>query len=189
MKEKFPHPQKYWLYMGVVLICAVLLFVNIFRMDEQIGGNAFWDYSKQDWQFFAVFLIEEAVIVGVLFLFSVLAGRLNIKRNGEILSFREKNKFLGLEPSEYDEIWFDFDCTERALIQRQEGKFILRVDEYCDESEAWKCVSEAQSYDDLSALKKALFHEFDFFCDRNAVLDKHGNEVYRDDGQTDGKSE
>lgn len=180
MNGRFPHPKRYWIYMGIILVCAILLFLNIFRVDARIGEKAFWEFAKQDWQLFIAFLIEELIIAGIIFLFSVMAGRISIKRNKDIVAQREKVKFLGIEPSEYDYIWFDFSYTERALILKQEGKFKLCVDEYCDGSENWKCVSEACIYDDLSTLKKALFYEFDFFCEENAELDKHGDEIYRE---------
>lgn len=34
-------------------------------------------------------------------------------------------------------------------------------------------------YDNLEAVKKALFYECDFYCEENAELDKHGEEIYK----------
>lgn len=34
-------------------------------------------------------------------------------------------------------------------------------------------------YDNLEAVKKALFYECDFYCEENAELDKHGEETYK----------
>ena len=89
------------------------------------------------------------------------------------------NKFSGIKPGDYDYIWFDFDMTERALILKQGEIYKLNVQEYDERTDDWNSVNSVSMYDDLNKLKYALFYEFDFFCEENAELDEHGDEMFK----------
>ena len=90
------------------------------------------------------------------------------------------DKYLGIKPGDYDYVWFDFSNTERALILKQNDRFMLYVQEYDEHTGNWENLSGVNVYDSLEALKKALFYECDFYCEENAELDKHGDEIYKE---------
>ena len=70
-KTEFPFPRKYWIYVSIFGVFAILLFVNIFVTDGLTGEKEFWDFSQQDWCYFALFLLTEIVIALFMFLFAV----------------------------------------------------------------------------------------------------------------------
>ncbi len=84
-----------------------------------------------------------------------------------------------LSPVDYDYVWFDFENTERALILRQGDTFRLNVQEYNYPTGDWESFDVTSVYDNLEAVKKALFYECDFYCEENAELDKYGDEIYK----------
>jgi len=178
MNKRFPFPKRYWIYMVIVLICSVLLFVNIYRTDSWTGDKPFSEFVQRDWLSFAVFIIEELIIVGAVFIFAVLAGRISKNRNQEIVNQWEKDKYSGIKPGDYDYVWFDFENTERALILKQENGYSLYVQEYDEHTGNWESFSGVSVYDSLDAVKKALFYECDFYCEENAELDKRGDEIF-----------
>ena len=69
--------------------------------------------------------------------------------------------------------------TERALILKDGDTYKLYVHEYDEQTGMWDSVDSVSVYDDLSKLKYALFYEFDFFCEENAELDEHGDEMFK----------
>lgn len=76
--------KRYWIYACVTLICVVLLFVNIFVTNSWTGEKTFSEFVQRDWVLYAVFLIEEVIIVFLMFLFGMLAGKNLKKYNLEI---------------------------------------------------------------------------------------------------------
>ena len=166
--------------MIIVLICSIMLIGNIFRTDDWTGDKPFSEYLQRDWLLFFIFLIEEIIIAGVMVLFALSAGRISIKRNAEIAAQLEKDKYLGIKPGDYDPVWFDFSNTQRALIVKHGDQFKLYIQEYNERTENWENISGVRIYDSLEALKKALFYEFDFYCEENTVFDKYGNEIYKE---------
>ena len=62
-KTKFPLPKKYWMYVVLCAALGILLFVNIFITDGITGEKEFWDFTKQDWYHFALFLLTEFLII------------------------------------------------------------------------------------------------------------------------------
>lgn len=178
--KRFPFPKRYWVYLITVLILSVLLIGNIYRTDSWTGEKQFSEFSQYDWHLFAVFLIEEIAIVGVLFLFAFLGNRISKKRNAEIKAQFEKDKYLGIKPGDYDYVWFDFGNTERALILKIENRYNLYVEEYDERTGIWENFNEVGIYDSLDSIKKALFYDFDFYCEKNAELDKYGEEIYKE---------
>ena len=179
MGKRFPYPKRYWIYLIVVFICSVLLFVNIYRTVSWTGYKPFSEFSQRDWRLFFIFLIEEIIIIGVMLLFTHFCFKINRNRNKEIVAQWEADKYSGIKPGDYDYVWFDFANTDRALILRQGDTFRLSVQEYDYNTGDWKSVGTS-IYDNLEAIKEALFYEYDFYCDENAELDKHGDEIYKE---------
>ena len=178
MNKRFPFPKRYWFYLIVVLICSVLLIGNIYRTDSWTGDKPFSEFYQGDWQLFIVFIIEEIVIAGILFLFSFLGFGICRKRDLEIVKQWENDKFSGIKPGDYDYVWFDFSNTERALILKQDDLFKLYVQEYDEHTGGWGCFNGVSIYDNLEEIKKTLFYEYDFYCEENAEFDKHGDAVF-----------
>ena len=180
MNKRFPFPKRYWVYLILVLICSILLIVNIYRTDSWTGDKPFSKYLQRDWLLFFVFLIEEILIGGVMFLFAFLARRIDNKRTAEIAIQWDKDKWLGIKPGDYDYVWFDFSKTERALIVKYQDKYKLYIQDYDEHTGNWEDIGDVSVYDSLETLKKALFYECDFYCDENCMLDKYGNELYKE---------
>ena len=180
MNRRFPFPKRYWVYLIVVLLCSVLLIGNIYLTDSWTGDKPFSEFSQYDWRLFFVFILEEIAIAGVLFLFAFLGSRINKKRNSEITAQLEKDKYSGIKPGDYDYVWFDFSNTERALILEQGNQFVLYVQDYNEYTGNWETIGNVSIYDSLVAVKKALFYKCDFYCEENAELDKHGDEIYKE---------
>ena len=178
MNKRFPFPKRYWIYWIVVLICSILLIGNIYRTDGWTGDKPFSQFVQRDWQLLAIFLVEELIIASLLFLFVILACKISKRRNAEITEQWEKDKYLGINPGDYDYVWFDFANTERALILKQGEQFKLYVQEYDEHTGNWESFSGVSVYDSLETVKKALFYECDFYCEENAELDKHGDETF-----------
>ena len=180
MNKRFSFPKRYWVYLIIVLICSILLVGNIYRTDRWTGDKPFSEFVQRDWQLLAIFLVEELIIAGTMFLFVILVCKISKKRNAEITEQWEIDKYLGVKPGEYDYVWFDFANTERALILKQSDQFKLYVQEYDEHIGAWEFIGGISVYDSLEAVKKALFYECDFYCEANAELDKYGDEIYKD---------
>ena len=178
MKNKSPHPERYFY---VSLICLILLFLNFYRTDNWTGDKPFSEFVGQDWQLFAIFLIEEFIIICVMVVFWLL-GQKSIKKQRELFAKKwETDKFLGIKPGDYDYVWFDFSNTERALILKQGDQFKLYVQEYDEHMGNWENLDGLSVYDSIEAVKEALFYECDFYCEENAELDKFGDEIYKEE--------
>lgn len=177
MKNKTPHPERYFY---VSLICLILLFLNFYRTDNWTGDKPFSEFAQRDWQLFAIFLIEEFIIICVMVVFWLLGNKNIKKRNSMIIEQWEKDKYSGIKPGDYDYIWFDFSNTERALILKQDNQFELYVQGYDEHTGNWESIGGFSVYDSLEAVKKALFYECDFYCEENAELDKYGDEIFKD---------
>ncbi|MBQ2729813.1 MAG: hypothetical protein IJF69_03475 [Clostridia bacterium] len=175
MKNKTSHPERYYY---VSLICLILLFLNFYRTDNWTGDKPFSEFVGRDWQLFAIFLIEEFIVICVMVVFWLLGNKNTKKRNSMIIEQWKNDKYSGIKPGDYDYVWFDFSNTERALILKQGDQFKLYVQEYDEHTGDWRCFNGVSIYDNLNEIKKTLFYEYDFYCEENAELDKHGDEVY-----------
>lgn len=165
--------------MTLVFVFAFLLLGNVFRTDGWTGDTPFSEFKQKEWFLFAIFMFEELVMVFLMFIFSVLAGKISEKRNQEIREDWERNKYADIKPGDYDYVWIDFSQCERALILKQDEMYKLYVDDYDEHSGNWQNLNQVSIYDSLEELKRALFFEFDFYCEENAELDKYGNERYK----------
>lgn len=179
MNKRFPFPKRYWMFLGAIPICAVLLFANYFRTNSWTGDKPFSEFAQKDWDLFGVFLIEELIIIFLMFMLSAFAGRVSVKRNKRIVADWEQNKFTGIKPGDYDYVWFDFSRTERALVLKQNNIYKLYVHEYDEHRGEWQAVDSVSVYDSLAKLKEALLFDFDFHCNENAKLDQYGNEEFQ----------
>ena len=63
---------------------------------------------------------------------------------------------------------------------KQGDTFRLYVQEYDCHTGNWESLGMISIYDNLEAIKEALFYEYDFYCEENAELDKHGDEIYKE---------
>ncbi len=168
MKNKAQHPERYY-YLS--LICLILLFLNFYRTDGWTGDKPFSEFVGRDWQLFAVFLIEEFIIICVMVIFYIL-GNKNIKsRRQMFIEQCEKDKYSGIKPGDYDYVWFDFSNMKRALILQQGNQFVFYVQKYDDHTGNWESFNGVSVYDSLEAVKKALYYECEFYCEENAELD------------------
>ena len=75
MKNKSLHPERYFY---VSLICLILLFLNFYRTDNWTGDKPFSEFVGRDWQLFAVFLIEEFIIICVMVVFWLLGQKSSV---------------------------------------------------------------------------------------------------------------
>ena len=178
MKNKTTHPERYYY---VSLICLILLFLNFYRTDNWTGDKPFSEFVGRDWQLFAVFLIEEFIIICVMVVFWLLGNKNTKKRISMMIEQWEKDKYSGIKPGDYDYVWLDFSNTERALILKQNSQFKLYVQEYDEHTGNWENLGGVSVYDRLEAVKKALFYECDFYCEENAELDEFGDEIYKEE--------
>ena len=168
MKNKAPHPERYYC---LSLICLILLFLNFYRTDGWTGDKPFSEFVGRNWQLFAVFLIEEFIIICVMVIFYIL-GNKNIKsRRQMFIEQWEKGKYSGIKPGDYDYVWFDFSNMERALILQQGNQFVLYVQKYDDHTGNWENFNGVSVYHSLEAVKKALYYECEFYCEENVELD------------------
>ena len=78
-------------------------------------------------------------------------------------------------------VWFDIEGGRRALVAEREGTYRLRVEEFEARAEEWRAISGVSVFSSLPEVKRALFFDYDFACKENAVLDAHGDVVFRDD--------
>lgn len=176
MNKRFPFSKRYWIY----LMFSILLIGNIYRTDSLTGDKSFSEFVRQDWKLFFIFLLEEIIIAGAMFLFAYLCCRISKNRNKEIVVQRSKDKYSGIDSGDYDYVWFDFENIKRALILKKGDNFRLYVQECDDHTGNWESVNGVSFYESLEAVKKVLFYEFDFYCNENADLDKHGDEIYKE---------
>ena len=179
MNKRFPFPKRYWVYLCGTIVFGLLLILNIYRTDSWTGDKPFSEFAPNDWNLFFIFILEEVLIFVLMILFAFLGGRISRRRNDKIIEQWNIDKYSGIKPGDYGYIWFDFDMTERALILKDGDTYKLYVHEYDERTDDWNSVNSVSMYDDLNKLKYALFYEFDFFCEENAELDEHGDEMVK----------
>ena len=179
MNKRFPFPKRYWMYLCATLFFGLLLIANIYRTDSWTGDKPFSEFVQNDWNLFVIFILEEVIIFILMLFFAFLVGRISRRRNDIIIEQRNTDKYSGIKLGDYDYVWFDFAMTERALILKDGDVYMLYVQEYNEKNGEWDFLNSVSIYEDLSKLKKALFYEFDFFCEENAELDEHGDEIFK----------
>lgn len=179
---KFPLPKRFWIFLFISAIFAILYFLNIFLTDDLTGDKEFWDFTKTDWLYFAAFVLTEIIIMFFMVFFSLKAGKISASNRERIEAYFRQFAYDAL-PDDYDDVWFDFDGYMRAIITRKSTElFYLRLEVFNVKSEAWDAVNTVSIYDSLDAIKKALYDEFNFICDENVELAEldDGDEDYGD---------
>lgn len=174
MENKFKLPKKYWIYFSIAMLFGVILFVNIFVFDHLTGEKEFRDYSKSDIILNLLFLGTELLYFAIIFLFALKCG--NIFR-GKTMAQRNAwydAMYSGIKRGDYDYVWFDYEDEQRALVMKNGDSWRLYVEKYNDKTELWEAINTASAYDSLTAIKKALFSEYDFYFNENAAFDERG---------------
>lgn len=179
--HKFPLPKKYWVYITVLVVIGVLLFVNIFRTNSWTGDKKFGEFVKQDWIAFGIFVLEEVLLVAIMMFVAFKGGRIVIFNQKCIMEYYDQFKYQGINPGDYDYVWFDFNGDERALITKNGDTFTLCVQSFDIESELWSSVNSTTILNSLEAVKKFLYFDFEFIADENITVDKHGDEIYKEE--------
>lgn len=181
MKNKgFPFPKKYWIYLIFCVVFGILYFVNIFVTDGITGDKELWNYTQQDWYYFALFISTEALFILLIAFFATKAGKLISKRQEQLIRYYEQFKFAEINHDDCEYLWFDFSGSMRARIVNPGNAYLLFVDSFDRKTESWNPFISASVFRTLFEIKYALFYEFDFFCEENSVLDPHGKEIFRD---------
>ena len=180
-KTKFPLPKKYWMYVVLCAALGILLFVNIFITDGITGEKEFLDFTQQDWYHFALFLLTEFFIILLMAFWAIKAGNLVNKQEKQVKQYFDQFKYAGTKPGDCDHIWFDLSGDERAKIVKSSDVYYLYVESFNYKTESWDPVNTVSVFRSLAEIKKALFYEFDFFCEENTVLNRRGDEIFRDE--------
>ena len=79
--------KRYWIYISLSIICMILLFYNIIRTDSWTGDMPFSEFTNKEWNLFWIFMIEEAILGVLMFVFALLGGK-SMKKN------EKQEKFL-----------------------------------------------------------------------------------------------
>ena len=53
----------------------ILLFYNIIRTDSWTGDMTFSEFTNKEWNLFLIFMIEEAILGALMFVFALLGGK------------------------------------------------------------------------------------------------------------------
>ena len=159
---------------------VIILFVNIFVTAAIINDKEIYEFPSYDWHYFIFFIISELLIGLLMFFFGTKAGKImrQVDKQKDKQKY-EQFKYAGVEPGDYDYVWFDFSGEERAKVLKQDDVFLLYVEAFDVRSEIWTSVNTVSCFDSIDAVKKSLFYDFDFYCDENALLDEHGDEMFR----------
>ena len=178
---RFTLPRRYWVYIIICGVLGILLFVNIFSTDALTGEKDFCDFTQRDWRNFALFLLTEVILIILMAFFSIKAGNLNIRREEQVTNCFDQFKYAGAKPGDCDYIWFDFSGNQRAKIIKLGDVYYLYVESFDHRTELWSPVNSVSVFNSLIKIKEVLFYEFDFFCEENTALDRHGDERFRDE--------
>ena len=177
-KKTIPLPTSFWVYLSLTVLCCVLMFVNIRVVIALTGGKELTDFNTDERRIFRCFLIAEALTVVLCFFFAWKSGRLlKAGREAHFAQFR----YTGIAPEDDLILWYDFSGYERAQIRERNGLFHLQVEEFDEKylDGTWRLITVDSIYASLDDVKKALFFDYDFYCEENAELDSCGNEVYK----------
>lgn len=180
MEHRVKLPKKYWTFLSVVIISAILMFINIFIFDYLTGEKEFWDYNSTDIVLNLIFLGTESLYGAIMFFFAFKCG--NIMREKTMLQriIWYDNMYIGIKPGDYDYVWFDFEDEQRALIMKDGNSYKLYVEKYNETSQNWEAINTVSCYDSLDSLKKALYTDYEFYCDENSNFDERGEYELRE---------
>ena len=57
--------------------------------------------------------------------------------------------------------------------------YALQVAYYDEKNNLWEPLDEEETFGTLADVKKALYYDYDFYCEANARIDNRGNEVFQ----------
>ena len=161
----------------ISVVCSVLVVANFLITDICTEDKAFSEFEQRDWNIFIAFLCEEFLLISASVICAVVCGRITKKRNRALAAAWERNKFEGISPTDYNYIWFNSFCDERALITEKDGKYALHLDMYDSETEKWNYDKEIRLFDSLQNVIKYLFYDCDFYCDENTEIGECGDDI------------
>lgn len=168
-KTKAPLPKRYWFYVAICALMFIILFASIFHMAAAIPREV-WEFSKEDWLIASRYFVLWIILAVIVFVLATRAGNIHIKH---MAGKAEKYKCTGISPADYEHVWLDFYGEQRALISIRDGKFVLTVQELDEQAEIWITLESDLEYDSMAEVKEALC-DFDFYCEENSEIDKHG---------------
>ncbi len=179
--QKFPLPKRYTFYIVSIIVLSILLFLDIFIVTKYTGGRELYEFTAQDWTWLIRGVLVGTVVIVLLFCFSCLGGKLVKQQQEQIQTYLVQFKYTGISPDDYDFLWIDFGGLTRAVIRKSDDCYHLHLDEFNCTTELWEPVPGVSVYPSMAELKRALFDDFDFYCEENTVFDKHGDEIFKDD--------
>ncbi len=180
MNKTIPFPKRFWVYLILIVLCAVLVFCNIQWTDGWTGDREASAFTQRDWVLFALFLVIEAVLVAAMFVFVALIFKITKKRNEEITAQWRKERILSSVPGGYDYVWIDFSLNRRALIRKIDKWYYLSVQAYESHTGNWEYENTVSAKESLAEIGKTLFYEHHFYCEENTKLDKRGNAMCKE---------
>lgn len=165
---EFNLPKKYWFYFANVILFGIISIVNIFVFDYLTGEKEFRDYNASDIKLNLIFLGTELMYWAIAAFFA-LKGRTMIRKNTLLqLNYWFDSMYTGIQPDDYDHVWFDAQDEQRALILNQDSSWQLHVEKFNYSLARWEAVNTVSVFDSLETLKKALYSEFAFYCYENS---------------------
>lgn len=176
--NKFTLPKKYSVFFAAFIFFAVISFVNIFVFDYLTGVKEFSVYDASDIVLNLIFLGTELLYFAMMAFFAKKCGKM-VKEK----TLMQRNNwydamYTGIKLDNYNYVWFDFEDEQRDLILKNGVSWQVYVEKYNDKLEIWEAVNTVSVYDSLTALKKALYSDFDFYCSENVTFDEHGDYEY-----------
>ena len=179
--KKFPRPKRYTFYIVSIIILSILLFLDIFIVTKYTGGRELNEFTAQDWPWLVIGLLVGAVMIVPLICFARQGGKLVTQRQEQLQTYLAQFKYAGISPDDYDFLWIHFDGLTRAVIRKSGDCYHLHLEEFNCKTELWEPVPGVSVYSSISDLKRALFYDYDFYCEENTVFDRHGEEIFKDD--------
>ena len=179
--QKFPLPKRFWFYLACFIVLPFLLILDFFIVGEHIGDPERYEFTMQDWSWIIIGLLVGAVIAALIHFSLRQVKKFNAQQEEQIQTYLDQFKYAGISPDDYDFIWIHFDGLTRAVIQKSGDCYHLHLEEFNCKTELWEADHDVRVYPSISDLKRALFYDYDFYCEENTVFDRHGEEIFKDD--------
>lgn len=179
--QKFPLPKRYTFYIVSIIVLSILMFLDIFIVTKYTGGRELYEFTAQDWTWLIRGVLAGTVMIVLLICFACLGGKLVTQRQEQIQAYLAQYKYAGISPDDYDFLWIHFDGLTRAVIRKSGDCYHLHLEEFNCKTELWEADHDVRVYPSMLDLKRALFYDYDFYCEENTVFDKHGDEIFKDD--------
>lgn len=179
-KTKFFYPARYWVYLVLIYALGALLIANIFLTDGWTGDKPFREYNGRDWGLSALFLLMEGSIVLLMVYVAAKSAKILSRMDRQIASYC-KTCHAPLAPDEcLAAEWFDFTGIQRATVTRKGETFFLRLDVFHCKTGEWQVVAAGNAFASMAEIREALFCEYDFWGEENAITHKNGEVVFKE---------